>query len=186
MFENAPERRKTARADEAAATPWYRHEAGVAIVVAYAGLVAVGVLLSMGVGGLIGPTHAVPAFVYVFAGVGATGYVFTKLVTDFDRSVADLVQAGLRIPAALPLGLGVYLLASFFGLEAGSTPRTVAGLAFLSGMFVNVTFEHLGLLADRLYPDGESKSSEDTEIASTNTDGTGTDSRSDQSGQQAS
>lgn len=114
----------------------------------------------------------VPWYVYTFAVLGALGYVFTKLVKDLDRSLASLVHANVRLPAALPLAAGFYLLAGQF---LGSEPPEdlLAGIAFLTGLFVNIAYKRIGSLARRLLP---SDGSEDDGTASTGaveTDGGG-------------
>lgn len=133
--------------------PWHRRPAGLAVVAGYAAITVGVILASTGYGGLVDAERAVPGDVYLFATAGAVGYVLTTLIKNFDRTVGDLLRIGLRIPAALLLSLGVYLLASVSGIEAASSPRLVGGLAFLTGLYVNVTFARLGKLADRLYPD---------------------------------
>lgn len=91
------------------------------------------------------PSVTVPGFVYLYALVGATGFVFTKLVRDFDRSAGDLVRYNLRLPAALPLAAGVYLLSDRL---VGSGPEPLlAALAFATGLLVNTAYERIRDLA---------------------------------------
>jgi hypothetical protein len=118
----------------------------------------VGVVLSTGVltPGLVdtsGPTSgiAVPTSVYIYASLGALGYIVTTLLVGID-SFADtadadrLVTLALRLPAAWVLGAGTYLLPE----SAPTTDRFTAGVAFLVGLYVNVTMTSLGSPADRL------------------------------------
>lgn len=99
---------------------------------------------------------ATPAYVYLYATLGALGYAFTKLITNLEEFVEwgnfeNLVEMGLRIPAAWILAAGVYLLFDPIVPEALSeTDRIVAGVSFLVGLYVNVAFRSLGSLADRL------------------------------------
>lgn len=100
-------------------------------------------------------TVSVPPYVYLYASLGALGYVFTKLMTRLDRydewgEIEHLAQMGLRIPAAWVLAAGIYLL--FTGTVPGqsSTPAVSAGVAFLVGLYVNVALKSLGGFADRI------------------------------------
>ena len=61
-----------------------------------------------------GPLTAILAAV-----LGATAYVFTSLATDFDRRAGKILQMNLRIPAAIPIGLGVFLLSDFLLGDVG-------------------------------------------------------------------
>lgn len=131
--------------------PWYRRKVGVILVFGYTCFTAAGILVSMGVGGFIAPEHTVPVRMYLYVVVGVSGYVFTALIADFHRSVRDLVKVGIRIPASLTLGLGVYLLAALVAPESADSSRVVAGLVFLTGLYTNMTFKGLGALAERLY-----------------------------------
>ncbi|PSQ15832.1 hypothetical protein BRD00_12505 [Halobacteriales archaeon QS_8_69_26] len=106
----------------------------------------------------------VPWYVYAYGLLGAFGYVFTTLIREFDRSAMKVLQANLRVPAAIPLAAGVYVLATQF---LGGVPpqRLMAGLAFVAGLYVNLTYERIGRLADRLLAtddsdEGEAKQSE--------------------------
>ncbi|WP_435193875.1 hypothetical protein [Natronomonas sp. EA1] len=97
----------------------------------------------------------VPWEVYAFSVLGALGFVFTALIRDFDRTPAEIVQYHFRIPAAIPLGAGVYLLSTLIlGVGPDGTPNDtlVAGVVFLSGLYVNLAYERLSALADRLLP----------------------------------
>ncbi|MDB9279749.1 hypothetical protein PN416_07555 [Halorubrum ezzemoulense] len=140
------------------ARTWYRSRFGV-------GVIAADVLLTVGLaaGALLvtdGPfpgfaglgSGVVPLFVPLFSLLGALGFVFTALVERFDASVGTLVRYNLRLPAALPLGVGVYLLSDILlGGTTGDAPL-VAGVVFLSGLYVNLAYKRLGALARRLLP----------------------------------
>lgn len=138
-------------------------------VVASAVVVAIsaGVLFSTvnGVAGALFPSDygivdaaRVPPYVYVFALVGGFGYVFTALIDDEGRRVGDLLHDGVRLVAALPLAAGSYLLLGFFRIDGGAAAPTpvVGGIAFLTGLSVNVAHKRFASLAKRLLPaDGD-------------------------------
>ncbi|WP_241989414.1 hypothetical protein [Halorubrum sp. SP9] len=44
--------------------------------------------------------------------LGGLGFVSTALIERFDASVGRLLRYNLRLPAPLPLGVGVYLLSN--------------------------------------------------------------------------
>ncbi|WP_336001854.1 hypothetical protein [Halorientalis halophila] len=99
----------------------------------------------------------VPPYVYVYASLGAFGYVFTRLMTNleaFDEwdEFQELAEMALRVPAAWVLAAGAFLLfTTVVGSPEGvSGQRYTAGLAFLVGLYVNVAMKSLGSLADRL------------------------------------
>lgn len=140
--------------------PWYASAGGTALLVLDSALlvaVAAGTTTLVagwlaGLGGVTWPAAAqVPVYVYGYGLLGALGYVFTTVVRGPERSASDLAGYNLRVFAALPLAGGVYLFAD--QLLGGATPvRLVAGLAFVAGLFVNLTYERVGALADRLLP----------------------------------
>ncbi len=98
----------------------------------------------------------IPPAVYLYSTMGALGYAFTKLITglgDFVEwgNVEELVEIALRIPAAWVLAAGVFLLSSLLlSAEIAADARLIAGVSFLVGLYINVAFESLGALADRL------------------------------------
>jgi hypothetical protein len=57
---------------------------------------------------------------------------------------------GYRLVGALPLAAGVYLFSDAF-VDAESLSYSIAGLAFLSGLFVRLTLSRLSDVAERLY-----------------------------------
>lgn len=88
--------------------------------------------------------------------------MFTSVLDDYDSDRKKVFEAGLRIPAALLLSAGVYLLASLMvpdvAASADGTQQTqlgrqtlAAGLAFLVGLYVKLTLRALGAVADSLY-----------------------------------
>ncbi|MFC7133354.1 MULTISPECIES: hypothetical protein [Salinibaculum] len=100
-------------------------------------------------------TLAVPLFVYVYATLGALGYIFTKLMSGLEEydepgEVRAIVEMGMRIPAAWVLGAGFYVVL----LQTGNTPTDASALfgavAFLVGLYINVAIKSLGSLADRM------------------------------------
>jgi hypothetical protein len=123
----------------------------------------------------------VPRYVYVFGFLGAMVYVFTsfaKRFADDERYVMKIVS---RTVAVLPLAAGVFLLSgAFLDVDAAALPgdastRLVAGLVFLAGIYVSITLQALGNLAERLL--GLSTGSDDAADSGVQsgegTDGTG-------------
>lgn len=157
-------------------TPWYRTGRGIAVVGIYAVLTLVALYLSTDPAPAEGlffpnetataadgaanrsvdarPSTAIPAFVYLYAFLGAMAYAFTSIVAKFQRKTEEVVKVGLRALAALPLAAGVFLLAGALGIDEAAS---VGGVAFLVGLYVNLTLKALGGLAERLYggSDGE-------------------------------
>lgn len=138
---------------------WYLTTGGLAVFVVDAVLV---VLVMLGTSGIaaslleplaidIPEAVLVDAYIYVFAVLGALGYVFTAVVREFDRTTGDLIKYNVRVLAALPLAGGVYLLSE---LILGEIPSkaVLAGLAFVTGLYVNRVYERIGMMADRLIP----------------------------------
>ncbi|MFU1782874.1 hypothetical protein ACM16X_15930 [Haloarcula japonica] len=103
-----------------------------------------------------GPDVIVPLAVFLYATLGALGYVFTKLMTslqEYDKwsDFENLAEMGMRIPAAWLLAAGVYQFGSLaIGSSALESAQLATGLPFLVGLYVNVAYEWLGGLADRL------------------------------------
>lgn len=136
------------------------------LIFLFVGLSLVGVAISTGAvrPGLVDVSGtdwntpvSVPLFVYLYASLGALGYIFTRLITrleDFVHwgDVEKLVEMALRIPAAWILAAGVYLFLPLFDPQTDglSEPWLAAGMAFLVGLYVNVAFKALGGLAERL------------------------------------
>ena len=145
------------------ARTWYRSRLGVAVVavdVLLTAALAAAASVSVdapfpGIDGL-GP-GIVPPFVPLFSLLGALGFVFTALVERFDASVGTLVRYNLRLPAALPLGVGVYLLSDLVLGQGVDDVPLVVGTVFLSGLYVNLAYERLGALARRLLPSGSGR-----------------------------
>ncbi|HKJ59768.1 MAG TPA: hypothetical protein VKA37_11090, partial [Halobacteriales archaeon] len=148
-----------------ATRPWYRTWHGITVIGVYAiltigaALVTTGWLVGQGEFFTGDPTGSqVPGFVYVFAFLGAMAYAFTSVVAKldpeaeaFDRGTTALLRVGLRAMAALPLAAGVYLLWNNMGFAvSGSNSQAVAGVAFLVGLYVNVTLKALGGVAERV------------------------------------
>jgi hypothetical protein len=104
---------------------------------------------------------AVPTYVYLYSSLGALGYIFTKLMSHLEyydeaSELDRLIQLALRIPVAWVLGSGTYLLSTvMLPASAPSSARFTAGVAFLVGLYVNVTMKSLGSLADRLLGRGK-------------------------------
>jgi len=110
------------------------------------------------------PAVTVPPYVYLYAALGATAYAFTRLLRAYDDpgtplSVGTVTTIVVAVLAATPLAAGVYLLSSFVvdvegAAEGGLSARLLAGVAFLTGLFVNRAYDRLGRVADRLLPGG--------------------------------
>lgn len=140
------------------ADPWYGSRVGIAVVAADVlltiALVAVTTdrFESLFVEPTEVPAGVVPWYIYVFGVLGALGYVFTTLTVDFDRTTGEMIQSNFRLPAALPLGAGVFLFADVILGDAANAEVLVVGLIFLSGLFVNLAYRQLAALAKRLLP----------------------------------
>ncbi|WP_156588199.1 hypothetical protein [Halorubrum sp. CBA1125] len=134
------------------------------LILLFTVLSIVGIALSTGLLnlGIVDTKHAtagdvaVPMYVYLYASLGALGYIFTKLMShlesyDETSELDRLIQLALRIPVAWVLGAGTYLLSTvMLPATTPNTARFTAGVAFLVGLYVNVTMKSLGSLADRL------------------------------------
>ena len=142
------------------ARTWYRSRLGTAVVAVDVLLTAVlaaaaSVAIDAPFAGIAGLAPGiVPPFVPLFSLLGALGFVFTALVERFDASVGTLVRYNLRLPAALPLGVGVYLLSDLVLGQGVDEVPLVVGTVFLSGLYVNLAYKRLGALARRLLPPG--------------------------------
>lgn len=146
---------------------WFKDPWGKRLVVAYVVLTLLGTGVSIQivqdtVGGLFVDGYeapvAVPGTIYVFGLLGALTYVFTSLTFGGDKDRYGVVQLGLRMIAALPLAGGVFLFSAFF-VDASPNSQIVNGLAFFAGLYVRLTLQSLGKLAERLYgaADGRSR-----------------------------
>jgi len=136
-----------------------------AVIAVFTALTLIGMALSVGwvesvvviPDGEGGPDAVtVPLYVYLYAGFGALGYIFTKLMVRFDQyttwsHLEQLVGMAMRVPAAWILATGVYLFVGDLGGTGGTAgARFTAGVAFLVGLYVNVALKALGGLADRI------------------------------------
>lgn len=133
------------------------------LVGVFGGLTLAGVAISTGIAGtdVLGtpPGSAagvnVPLFVYLYATMGALGYIFTKVLVTYDELTgpwgsSELVSMGMRIPAAWVLAAGFYLVLVQAGTDPVDDPHMFATVAFLVGLYVNVAVKSLGSLADRM------------------------------------
>jgi hypothetical protein len=136
----------------------------------FGGLTLAGVAISTGIAGadvLEAPSEppagvTVPLFVYLYATLGALGYVFTKVMVSTGSlagagGTGELVSMGMRIPAAWVLGAGFYLLLVQGGSDPSTNPHLFATVAFLVGLYVNVAVKSLGSLADRMLGRGSAR-----------------------------
>jgi hypothetical protein len=158
---------------------WYRSGVGIGVVVGNllltVVLAAAAVVVSDG-GALGAETVAagiVPPYVHVFSLLGALGFVFTALIEAFDCSVGTVLRYTLRLPAALPLGVGIFLLSEVILGEAATDATLVAGVVFLAGLYVNLAYKRLGALARRLLPGSGGTGGADGDASAESTDGDG-------------
>ncbi|MFC5277607.1 hypothetical protein ACFPM1_02315 [Halorubrum rubrum] len=157
---------------------WYRSSVGIAVaagdLLLTVVLVAAATVTYDGSVAGMGDISAglVPPYVPVFSLLGALGFVFTTLIERFDGSTARLLRYNFHLLAALPLGIGVFLLSDIVLAEAATNDALVAGTVFLAGLYVNLAYKRLGALARRLLPGKRS-------------DGNGTDAGDDRSESEA-
>jgi hypothetical protein len=151
------------RVSESGGTVWHWRVETWVLVGLFGGLTLAGVAVSTGLAGtglLRAPSEPatgvnVPLFVYLYATLGALGYIFTKVMMANDAlggpaATTELVSMGMRIPAAWVLGAGFYLLLVQGGADPVGNPHLFATVAFLVGLYVNVAVKSLGSLADRM------------------------------------
>ena len=165
---------------------WHDDRTILAVLVVYAILTLLGVAISTGVlvpdswfvVGSETPATQVPEYVYLYAFLGASAYAFSNMLRKDDRQWRDLVRLGTRVLSALPLAAGIYLLGSFLGGGADvAGGRAAAGLAFLTGLYVNLALEGLYGLGTRLYglsppeSEGNDEDTDETEGNEDETDG---------------
>ena len=158
---------------------WYRSGVGIAVV---AGDLLLAVVLAAAAvvvsdGGALGAETVaagiVPPYVHVFSLLGALGFVFTALIEAFDCSVGTVLRYTLRLPAALPLGVGIFLLSEVILGEAAVDATLVAGVVFLTGLYVNLAYKRLGALARRLLPGSGGTGGADGDASAESTDSDG-------------
>jgi len=152
---------------DAESPPWYTEPLGVALVASYAGLALLGGFVTAGFafpslvsGGAVSVGSetplAVPPQLFLYAGLGGFAYVFVTLSSNPEADVTTVGHLGLRVPAALLVAIGVFLFASALGVaptDAGpGAARTLAGSAFLTGLFVEHGLKALRSVSARLYP----------------------------------
>ncbi len=149
--------------------PWYASRLGVGIVLADL-LLTLGLVYATVVGLGTGfeelaavPLGVVPWYIYAFSVLGALGFVFTALIDDFHRETGEVLQHNVRLPAALPLGAGVYLLSDVLVGDIAAAEPLVVGTVFLAGLYVNLAYRQLGALARRLLPGERRKRDRRTE-----------------------
>lgn len=143
---------------------WYRSPLGIAVIavdllltVALAAAASLAIDAPLAGVDRVSP-GVVPPSVPLFSLLGALGFVFTTLIERFDVSVGTLVRYNFRLPAALPLGVGIYLLSDVVLGQGVDDVPLVVGVVFLSGLYVNLAYKRLGALARRLLPAGRDES----------------------------
>jgi hypothetical protein len=146
---------------------WHQNDWGFRMVVFYTLLSLVGIasvsqpVVTLVAGEELASAIGIPVYIFGFALLGALTYVFTSVLSNYNSDLKKVFEAGLRIPAALLLAAGVYLLtslvfpgASAVGSGSGAAigkETLAAGLAFLVGLYVKLTLKALGGVADSLY-----------------------------------
>ncbi|ELZ41428.1 hypothetical protein C471_06103 [Halorubrum saccharovorum DSM 1137] len=146
---------------------WYRSRVGIALVVGdlllTVTLVAAAIVPAEGpfAGATALSGGIVPRYVPVFSLLGALGFIFTTLIERFDGSTGRLLRHNFHLPAALPLGVGIFLLSDIILGETPNSDPLVVGLVFLSGLYVNLGYKRLGALARRLLPGQKDRSASD-------------------------
>lgn len=140
-------------------TPWRHHILGWIIVAVYA--VATLAAVAIATGRFVDPAFfsanqqmpgaMVPGYVLLYGFLGAMTYAFTSLVKRIDRGLGHIVRVGMRVLAVFPLVVGVTVVVTAFDLTPANTSNVFAGLAFLVGLYVNMTLQVLGEVATRVY-----------------------------------
>jgi hypothetical protein len=101
-------------------------------------------------------TLDIPPYVYVFGFLGAMVYVFTSFAKRFAQDDRYVMKILSRTVAVLPLAAGVFMLSGSFldvgdsAFEVDAGTRLLGGLVFLAGIYVSITLQALGNLAERL------------------------------------
>lgn len=96
----------------------------------------------------------IPQYVYFYAIFGTTAYIFANKIGRSDTLRSR--QAFFRVFAVLPTVAGVYLLWSMLWPDVSASAAGVAGIAFLTGLFVEVFLQALATLTDRVVPQNSS------------------------------
>lgn len=132
----------------AEADAWYASPFGIGVV----GL-DVALMLALAASTTNWGDHLVPWEVYMFGALGALGYVFRSLLHGFDQSVREVLQANVQVLAALPLAAGIYLFADL-AHPAEPNLEFVAGVSFVVGLFVDLAYQALAKIANRVLSQG--------------------------------
>lgn len=112
-------------------------------------------------------SYTVPGHIYLFAFLGAGAYAVTSLAFNPKESIIETYRLTYRLIGALPLAAGVYLLSDLL-VDASTVPVPVAGLAFLSGLYIRLTLRRLGDVAERLYGESTAAAEMDRHRTTTN------------------
>lgn len=97
----------------------------------------------------------IPTSVYVYSLLGALTFAFTFLIKKFHAAPTDHVAIALRIPAALALAAGMFLLLGFVidtsSLSGAKLASTVAAASFITGLYVALVLHIFRSIGERLY-----------------------------------
>lgn len=142
---------------------WLKSNYGIGLIIVDIILTVIIMLLLFFISGtngdLSGASFSVTRLnILLFAILGALGYVFTPLFKDIDRSIGTVLEYNFRIPGAIPLGFGVFLLSDYL-LQNGGIG--VLGLSFLTGLYVNIFYKRLGAIADWALPSEDTTDEEE-------------------------
>lgn len=95
----------------------------------------------------------VPAYMYAYAMFGTTAYIFANKISTGSETLKPR-QAFYRVFAVLPVVAGVYLLWGVLWPDVTASPTLQAGIAFLTGLYVELAIAALAVVADRFVPAG--------------------------------
>lgn len=138
-----------------------RRTTSLTILLVFVGLFITGALIPGFDLGLWNPDYyaahplAVPPTFYLYAYVGTMGSVVLAVAEGVDPGT-ELAGVLLRVPAALFLATGIFLLGGLLDLGPliGGTRgvEELALMAYVTGLFANRAFGALQVLSERLYP----------------------------------
>lgn len=99
---------------------------------------------------------AIPPQIFLYAFIGAMAYGIIIFLTRELPGASEFSEIILRIPAALFIVIGVYLLGAYLtiGVVFGDARgvQELAFLAYITGLLIDQTLNGLRTVATRLYP----------------------------------